>query len=125
MTRYGVEVTFVDMADLDAVKKAMKPNTRVVYLETPANPTLKITDIHAVKYYKNTGMYDALHRDREQYIIGTVYVDTPQDIRYLKEASGWPLFACGRLKPCGRRKRGERGSGQHRRRQQGIPGADS
>ncbi|MGE1063673.1 methionine gamma-lyase [Megasphaera paucivorans] len=48
MTRYGVEVTFVDMADLDAVKKAMKPNTRVVYLETPANPTLKITDIHAV-----------------------------------------------------------------------------
>ena len=32
MTRYGVEVTFVDMADLDAVKKAMKPNTRVVYL---------------------------------------------------------------------------------------------
>ncbi|MCI1821146.1 MAG: methionine gamma-lyase [Megasphaera sp.] len=48
MTRYGVDVTFVDMADLEAVKKAVKPNTRVIYLETPANPTLKITDIRAV-----------------------------------------------------------------------------
>lgn len=48
LTRYGVEVTFVDTADLDAVAKAMKPNTKVVYLETPANPTLKLTDIAAV-----------------------------------------------------------------------------
>ena len=48
LTRFGVEVTFVDTNDLDAVKKAMKPNTKVVYLETPANPTLKITDIEAV-----------------------------------------------------------------------------
>ncbi|MGE5627013.1 MAG: methionine gamma-lyase [Solirubrobacterales bacterium] len=48
LTRYGVEVTFVDTADLDAVAKAMKPSTKVVYLETPANPTLKLTDIQAV-----------------------------------------------------------------------------
>ncbi len=48
LTRYGVDVTFVDTADLDAVAKAMKPNTKVVYLETPANPTLKLTDIKAV-----------------------------------------------------------------------------
>lgn len=48
LTRMGVEVTFVDMSDLDAVKKAFKPNTKVVYLETPANPTLKIVDIKTI-----------------------------------------------------------------------------
>ena len=35
MTRYGVEVEFLDTSNLEAVKKAMKKNTRVVYLETP------------------------------------------------------------------------------------------
>ena len=48
MTRYGVEVSFVDTSDLDEVRKALKPNTCAVYLETPANPNLKITDITAV-----------------------------------------------------------------------------
>lgn len=48
LTKFGIEVTFVDIANLEEVKKAMKSNTRVVYLETPANPTLKITDIKAV-----------------------------------------------------------------------------
>ena len=48
MTRYGVEVTFIDTSDLEEVKKALKPNTCCVYLETPANPNLKITDIKAV-----------------------------------------------------------------------------
>ena len=48
MTRYGVQVTFIDTSDLEEVKKALKPNTCCVYLETPANPNLKITDIKAV-----------------------------------------------------------------------------
>lgn len=48
LTRYGVEVTFVDMSDLDAVAAAIKPNTRLMYLETPANPTLKIQDIEEI-----------------------------------------------------------------------------
>ena len=48
MTRYGVEVSFVDTSDLDEVRKALKPNTCAVYLETPANPNLKIADIAAV-----------------------------------------------------------------------------
>jgi len=48
MTRYGVEVTFVDTSDLNQVKEALKPNTCCVYLETPANPNLKVTDIKAV-----------------------------------------------------------------------------
>ena len=48
ISRYGVEVTFLDTSDLEALKAALRPNTKVVYLETPANPNLKITDIRAV-----------------------------------------------------------------------------
>ena len=48
LTRFGVEVTFVDTSNLDEVKNAMKENTRVVYLETPANPNLKIVDLEGV-----------------------------------------------------------------------------
>lgn len=48
MTRYGVEVDFIDTSDLETVRAHLKPNTCAVYLETPANPNLKITDIAAV-----------------------------------------------------------------------------
>ena len=48
MSRYGVEVDFIDSSDLESVKAHLKPNTAAVYLETPANPNLKITDIAAV-----------------------------------------------------------------------------
>lgn len=45
MKKFGVETTFVDTSNLDEVKKAIKPNTKVVYIETPGNPTLCISDI--------------------------------------------------------------------------------
>lgn len=48
LTRFGVEMDFVDTTDPENVRKAMKPNTKVVYIETPANPTLDLTDIRAV-----------------------------------------------------------------------------
>ena len=48
MTRYGVEVDFINTSDYEALKAALKENTCCVYLETPANPTLKITDIPTV-----------------------------------------------------------------------------
>ncbi len=48
MSRWGLGVTFVDMADLEQVRKAMGPSTRIVFVETPSNPLLKITDISAV-----------------------------------------------------------------------------
>ncbi len=48
ITRFGVEVTFVDTSNPENVKNAMKPNTKLVYLETPANPTLKVCDIKAI-----------------------------------------------------------------------------
>lgn len=46
--RYGVDVDFIDTSDLEAVKSHLRPNTVAVYLETPANPNLKITDIAEV-----------------------------------------------------------------------------
>ncbi|WP_068619993.1 trans-sulfuration enzyme family protein [Paenibacillus tuaregi] len=48
LSRMKIETTFVDMTDLEAVKSALQPNTKAVYIETPSNPTLKITDIAAV-----------------------------------------------------------------------------
>ncbi len=48
LTRFGVEVTFVDASNPDNIRKAMEENTKVVYLETPANPNLKIVDIKAI-----------------------------------------------------------------------------
>jgi cystathionine gamma-synthase len=44
----GVEFDTVDLTDLDALKKALRPETRVVWVETPTNPLLKIIDIAAV-----------------------------------------------------------------------------
>ncbi len=46
-SRFNVESTFVDSSDASNIKKAVKPNTKLVYLETPANPTLAISDIAA------------------------------------------------------------------------------
>ena len=46
--KFGVKVTFIDMTDLEALKAALTSKTKVVYLETPCNPTLKIVDIAAV-----------------------------------------------------------------------------
>lgn len=46
--RFGIDTTFVDMTKLDLIEKAIKPNTRMLFLETPSNPLLKITDIAGV-----------------------------------------------------------------------------
>ena len=54
LTRFGVEVSFVDTSNLEEVKNAMKENTRVVYLETPANPNLKIVDLEEISKIAHT-----------------------------------------------------------------------
>ncbi|WP_338469290.1 cystathionine beta-lyase [Niallia sp. XMNu-256] len=48
LIRFGISHTFVDMTDLEAVKNAIQPNTKLFYVETPSNPTLKVTDIKAI-----------------------------------------------------------------------------
>jgi len=52
--RFGVEFTFVDTTDLAAVKAAMRPTTSYLYLETPSNPLLAVTDIAACAELKGT-----------------------------------------------------------------------
>lgn len=47
-TRFGMEFTFVDFSNVETVKAAIKPNTVVLFSETPANPTLALTDLTAV-----------------------------------------------------------------------------
>ncbi|GFZ82066.1 cystathionine beta-lyase MetC [Paenibacillus marchantiophytorum] len=48
MNRMGIESTFVDMTDIAQVRAALRSNTRAVFIETPSNPTLRITDISEV-----------------------------------------------------------------------------
>ncbi len=48
LPRFGIETTVVDGRDTDAFARAMRPNTKAVFLESPANPTLDIVDIPAV-----------------------------------------------------------------------------
>ena len=46
--KYGVETTMVDSSDPEKVEAAMRPNTKLVHIETPGNPTLKISDIRRI-----------------------------------------------------------------------------
>ena len=48
ITKFNVEIDFVDTSDVENVRKAMKPNTKLVYLESPANPNMNLTDIEEV-----------------------------------------------------------------------------
>ncbi len=48
LTRYGVEVTFVDGTDLDQWRAAVRPETKAVFLESMSNPTLEVIDLEAV-----------------------------------------------------------------------------
>jgi methionine-gamma-lyase len=45
--RFGVEADFVDTSDFEAVEKALRPSTKLLFIETPANPTMKLTDLRA------------------------------------------------------------------------------
>jgi cystathionine beta-lyase/cystathionine gamma-synthase len=48
LTKFGVDVTFIDASDTEAVTRSIKENTKLVFTESPANPTLKVTDLAAV-----------------------------------------------------------------------------
>ena len=48
LSKYGVESEFIDMTDPENVARAIRPNTKMVYMETPTNPLLKLVDIEAI-----------------------------------------------------------------------------
>lgn len=56
LTPWGLEATYVEIGDLDAVRAAVRPNTRMIWVETPSNPMLKVADISAlVKIARSAG----------------------------------------------------------------------
>ncbi|WP_027408872.1 cystathionine beta-lyase [Anoxybacteroides tepidamans] len=75
LSRFGIEYTFVDMTDLHEVASHIRPNTKVIYVETPSNPLLKVTDIRGIvklakangclTFLDNTFMTPALQRPLE------------------------------------------------------------
>jgi len=48
LTKFGIEVTFVDMEDPSTIEAAIQPNTKMVFLETPINPNLVVLDLKAI-----------------------------------------------------------------------------
>jgi len=46
-SKFGVESTYITTSNIENIKKAIKPNTKVLYIETPSNPTMEVTDIEA------------------------------------------------------------------------------
>lgn len=54
--KYGIEVSLVDTSNLEEIKKALRPNTKIVHIETPGNPTTRISDIAEIsKITKSVG----------------------------------------------------------------------
>jgi methionine-gamma-lyase len=47
-SKFGVEHSYIDTSDIDLLEKSIQPNTKLIYLETPANPTIQLTDIKKV-----------------------------------------------------------------------------
>src|SRR6202011_690589 len=55
LERFGLTSTFVDMTDLGAVRAALRPNTKMFWIETPTNPMLRIVDIASVAALRTAG----------------------------------------------------------------------
>ncbi len=66
MKKFGVETTSVDSADIEAVKKAIKPNTKIVYVETPGNPTLCISDIEKIS--------EIAHKNKSKVVVDNTFM---------------------------------------------------
>jgi methionine-gamma-lyase len=75
-SRFGVEYTFVDSSDVEKVRAAIRPNTKMVYLESPSNPAMLVTDIRAVS--------DLAHQHGCRVVVDNTfaspYLQTPLDL---------------------------------------------
>ncbi len=60
LERYGLSFTYVDMSNIDAVRAAIRPNTKLFWIETPTNPLLKLIDIAAVVALRREGQLVAV-----------------------------------------------------------------
>jgi cystathionine gamma-lyase len=60
LSKYGIETTFVDMTDIEATRAAIRPTTKILWLETPTNPQLTVLDIAALSALKRPGLVVAV-----------------------------------------------------------------
>jgi cystathionine gamma-lyase len=60
LPRYGIQTTYVDMCDIEATRAAIRPNTKLFWVETPTNPLLRIVDIAAIAALKSPGQVVAV-----------------------------------------------------------------
>jgi len=75
-TQYNIESTFVDTSDLNEIEKAFKPNTKLLYVETPTNPTMVITDLEkAAKIAHDRGIIIAVDNT-----FSSPYLQKPLDL---------------------------------------------
>jgi methionine-gamma-lyase len=77
LTKFGIEYTRVDTTDAKKVEAAIKPNTTLIYVETPANPTLKVSDIAAIAGIAHSRPGITLIVDST---FATPYLQTPLDL---------------------------------------------
>ena len=63
---YGIEFTYVNTSKLDEVERAMRPNTKMVFIETPTNPLMSITDIR--------GVCDVAHRSNCRVVVDNTFM---------------------------------------------------
>ncbi len=77
LTGYGLAFSYVDTTDLDAVRHAIRPETRMIWIETPTNPWLKIVDIAGIADIARTTSHNSqLTIDNSQFAILTVVDNT-------------------------------------------------
>ncbi len=60
LERYGIGFTYVDMSDVEAVSEAVRPSTKLFWIETPTNPLLRIVDIGAIASLRRDGQVVAV-----------------------------------------------------------------
>jgi methionine-gamma-lyase len=110
-SKYGVESTFVDTSNLKAIETAVKPNTNLLFIETPGNPTLVMSDIEEIsKIAKRIGAKVAVDNTfmspvfQKPFLLGADYIihsmtkflnghaDVVAGIIIVKEESDYPKF---------------------------------
>ena len=61
LNRFGIEITYVDSTNPENIAEAIRPNTKMVWLETPSNPLLKVTDLEvAARIAREHGLLSAV-----------------------------------------------------------------
>lgn len=84
LTKLGVDVSPADLSDLDDLRRALRPTTRLVWAETPANPILKLTDIRAVA--------EIVHQANAELVVDSTFA-TPLATRPLELGADYVLHS--------------------------------